>query len=43
VLDYFFERYIDDNVVRPMPFLEWVDKIYDPEELQRSFRRRGSR
>jgi protein tyrosine phosphatase (PTP) superfamily phosphohydrolase (DUF442 family) len=38
ILDHFFERYIDDNRRRPMPFLDWVDKVYDPEELLRSFR-----
>ena len=25
----------------PMPFLEWVDKVYDPDEVQRAFRNRG--
>ena len=43
VLDHFFERYIDDNRLRPMPFLDWIDKVYDPQELQSSFRGRGSR
>jgi protein tyrosine/serine phosphatase len=43
ILDHFFERYIDDNRRRPMPFLEWLDKVYDPEELHRSFRGRGNR
>jgi protein tyrosine/serine phosphatase len=38
ILDHFFERYIEDNRRQPMPFLEWVDKVYDPEELRRSFR-----
>ena len=41
VLDYFFERYLADNAKKPVPFLEWVDTIYDPEELKRSFRSRG--
>lgn len=41
VLDYFFERYLADNARKPVPFLEWVDTIYDPEELKRSFRSRG--
>jgi protein tyrosine phosphatase (PTP) superfamily phosphohydrolase (DUF442 family) len=43
ILDFFFERYLDDNRRRPMPFLVWVDEVYDPEELQRSFRGRGNR
>lgn len=40
VLDCFFQRYIHDNGISPMPFLEWIDKVYDPGELQRSFRDR---
>ena len=43
ILDHFFERYIDDNRRRPMPFLDWLDKVYDPEELRRSFRGRNNR
>jgi hypothetical protein len=43
VLDYFFERYISDNDISPIPFLDWVDHVYDPDELQRSFRGRGNR
>ena len=43
ILDQFFERYLDDNRRQPMPFLDWVDKVYDPEDLQRSFRDRGHR
>jgi protein tyrosine phosphatase (PTP) superfamily phosphohydrolase (DUF442 family) len=43
ILDHFFERYLDDNRRQPMPFLDWVDKVYDPEDLQRSFRDRGRR
>ena len=41
ILDYFFERYIADNAVRPMPFFEWVDTVYDPDELKRTFRSKG--
>ena len=41
VLDEFFERYLADNAVRPMPFLQWVDTVYDPDELKRSFRAKG--
>ncbi|KAB2912559.1 MAG: dual specificity protein phosphatase family protein [Hyphomicrobiaceae bacterium] len=41
VLDYFFERFIDDTRQRPMPFFEWVDTVYDGEELKRSFRAEG--
>jgi len=41
ILDYFFERYLADNAVRPMPFFEWVDTVYDPEELKNTFRSKG--
>jgi protein tyrosine/serine phosphatase len=41
ILDYFFERYLEDNRRRPMPFLEWVDTVYDPADLKRAFRSRG--
>lgn len=38
IIDYFFERYIADNKVRPMPFFEWVETVYDREELLRTFK-----
>jgi len=41
ILDRFFEKYLEDNARQPMPFLEWVDKIYDPDELKRTFRSSG--
>jgi protein tyrosine phosphatase (PTP) superfamily phosphohydrolase (DUF442 family) len=41
ILDYFFERYLADNAVRPMPFFEWVETVYDPDELKDSFRSKG--
>lgn len=41
VLDYFFERYLNDNARRPMPFLEWVETVYDPDEVKRTFRAKG--
>jgi protein tyrosine phosphatase (PTP) superfamily phosphohydrolase (DUF442 family) len=41
ILDYFFEKYLQDNAVRPMPFFEWVDTVYDPEELKRTFHSKG--
>ena len=41
IIDAFFERYAQDNRRRPMPFFEWVDSMYDPEALQRSFQARG--
>lgn len=41
VLDAFFRRYIDDTRDKPMPFFEWVETVYDPDELKRSFRANG--
>ncbi|MDX2289442.1 MAG: sulfur transferase domain-containing protein [Hyphomicrobiaceae bacterium] len=41
ILDYFFERYLADTAERPMPLLEWVDTIYDPDELKASFLSNG--
>jgi protein tyrosine/serine phosphatase len=41
VLDYFFERYLADAAQRPMPFFEWVEKVYDPDEVKRSFKPEG--
>jgi protein tyrosine/serine phosphatase len=38
ILDRFFEQYLEDNARRPMPFLEWVETVYDPDELKRNFR-----
>jgi protein tyrosine/serine phosphatase len=37
ILDYFFERYLEDNRRHPMPFFEWVETVYDPDTLRRSF------
>jgi protein tyrosine/serine phosphatase len=41
ILDRFFEQYLEDNRRRPMPFLEWVDTVYDPVALKRDFRAAG--
>jgi protein tyrosine/serine phosphatase len=41
VLDRFFEQYLEDNRRTPIPFLEWVARVYDPVELKRSFRASG--
>lgn len=37
ILDCFFERYLADTAESGMPFFEWVEKVYDPEELKRTF------
>jgi protein tyrosine/serine phosphatase len=41
ILDYFFERYLEDNARRPIPFFEWVETVYDPDELKQSFMAKG--
>lgn len=41
ILDYFFEKYLADSAARPMSFFEWVDTVYDPDELKRTFRSKG--
>jgi hypothetical protein len=42
VLDLFFDRYIEDNRRTPVAFLDWVETVYDPEELTRAFQCRGA-
>lgn len=41
ILDYFFERYLADNAKCPIGFFDWVDTVYDPAELRRTFRASG--
>lgn len=41
VLDAFFERYLADTREQPMPFFDWVETVYDPDELKRTFRANG--
>jgi protein tyrosine/serine phosphatase len=38
ILDYFFERYLADNARSPMSFFDWVERVYDPDELKASFK-----
>jgi uncharacterized protein (TIGR01244 family) len=37
LIDYFFEQYWRYNAERPTPFLDWVDKVYDPRQVKDSF------
>jgi protein tyrosine/serine phosphatase len=41
VLDRVFDSYLEHNARQPIPFLDWVDTVYDPVELKRSFRASG--
>ena len=36
--DNFLERYRDEGEARGIPFLEWVERHYDPEALSREFK-----
>ncbi len=38
IIDYFFARYMADNAKSPIPFYDWVETVYDPEELRASFK-----
>lgn len=38
ILDAFFERYRVEGEAKGIPFLEWVERIYDPDALARDFR-----
>jgi protein tyrosine/serine phosphatase len=37
ILDHFFERYLEYNKRQPIAFFDWVDNVYDPVDLRRSF------
>lgn len=41
MLDYFFDRYLADTREREMPFFTWVEQVYDPDELKRTFHAKG--
>ena len=41
ILDYFFERYLEDNARSPIEFFDWVERVYDPDEVKRSFAAKG--
>jgi protein tyrosine/serine phosphatase len=41
VLDYVFDRYVLDNEKSPIGFWDWVETVYDPQDLNRTFRANG--
>jgi len=41
VLDFVFDRYLQDNARSPIGFFEWVDTLYDPAALKQEFRSKG--
>lgn len=40
VLDFFLQRYAEHHRLHGTLFLRWLDEVYDPDELQSSFRAR---
>jgi protein tyrosine phosphatase (PTP) superfamily phosphohydrolase (DUF442 family) len=41
ILDHFFDCYLADAGLRPMPFFEWVERVYDPDAVRGSFAAKG--
>jgi protein tyrosine phosphatase (PTP) superfamily phosphohydrolase (DUF442 family) len=41
ILDHFLECYLADTAVEQMAFFDWVDRVYDPEAVKRSFQAKG--
>lgn len=41
VLDYFFERYLEDNARAPIEFFHWVETVYDADQVKQSFVAKG--
>lgn len=37
ILDYFFQRYLAANRARPVGFLEWIERDYDPAAVKAEF------
>jgi protein tyrosine phosphatase (PTP) superfamily phosphohydrolase (DUF442 family) len=41
VLDAVFDRYLEDAAKTGIEFWAWVDQVYDPDQIERSFKSRG--
>lgn len=41
VLDYVFQLYLEHNTHTPMPFFQWVDTVYDPDQVKATFVAKG--
>ncbi len=37
IIDYTFQRYLEDTAKTPLSFLDWVEKVYDPAAVKRDF------
>ncbi len=38
IIDHFFEAYLAHAKANPIPFYDWVETVYDPQELKQSFK-----
>jgi protein tyrosine/serine phosphatase len=41
VLDAVFDRYLDDAAATGIEFWDWIEQVYDPAEIEHSFRAQG--
>jgi protein tyrosine phosphatase (PTP) superfamily phosphohydrolase (DUF442 family) len=41
ILDHFFEQYLAYAAIRPISFWDWVETVYEPEAVTRSFNASG--
>jgi len=41
VLDAIFEHYLEDEAKTGIGFWDWVETVYDPDQISRSFKARG--
>ena len=41
ILDHFFDEYLAYAAIRPIKFWDWVETVYDPEVVTRSFKADG--
>ena len=41
ILDYVFERYLEDNDRAPIAFWDWIETVYDADEINSTFRAKG--
>jgi protein tyrosine/serine phosphatase len=41
ILDFFLEQYRDYAAATPIPFMDWVDRVYEPAAVRHAFHSRG--
>ncbi len=37
ILDFFFQRYVNYNAETPISFIDWIETVYDPEDVAASY------